>query len=62
MALDGAVAADGTVTDPGAVVAAVQARPGRLQAVGRAVAGGAKEAVLAAVKSGVAALVVALLG
>lgn len=59
---DGAVAADGSVTDPGAVVAAVESQPGRLQALGRAIAGGAKDAVLSAVQSGVAALIAALVG
>jgi hypothetical protein len=59
---DGAVAADGTVTDPGAVVAAVESEPSRLRALGRAIGGGAKEAVLSAVQSGVAALIVALVG
>lgn len=59
---EGAVAADGTVTDPGAVVAAVESRSGRLKALGRAIAGGARDAVLSAVQSGVATLVVALLG
>ncbi|MDF5756046.1 hypothetical protein [Spongiactinospora sp. TRM90649] len=57
---DGVVAPDGTITDPGAVVAAVEAEPGRLRALGTAVAGGAKDAVLAVVREGVAALVVAL--
>ncbi|WP_219464496.1 hypothetical protein [Nonomuraea rhizosphaerae] len=59
---DGAVSADGAVTDPGAVVAAVQSQPGRLKALGRAVAGGAKDAVLSVVQNGVAALIVALVG
>lgn len=59
---DGVVAADGTVTDPGAVVAAVQSQPGRLQAVGLAVANGAKDALLSAVQGGVAALIAALVG
>ncbi|MCF3135068.1 hypothetical protein [Streptomyces olivochromogenes] len=59
---DGVVAADGSVTDPGAVVAAVQSQPGRLQAVGRAVAGGAEQALLSAVQGGVAALIAALVG
>lgn len=60
LARDGAVGADGTVTDPGAVVAAVESQPGRLRALGRAIAGGAKDAVLSVVKDGVAALIVAL--
>jgi hypothetical protein len=59
---EGAVAADGTVTDPAAVVAAVESQPGRLRALGSAIAGGAKEAVLTAVQTGVATLIVALLG
>jgi hypothetical protein len=59
---DGVVAADGSVTDPGAVVAAVESRPGRLKALGSAIAGGAKDAILSVVQGGVAALVVALVG
>ncbi|MEU5433229.1 hypothetical protein AB0G73_07610 [Streptomyces sp. NPDC020719] len=59
---EGVVAADGSVTDPGAVVTAVRSRPGRLRAVSRAVVGGATEAVLAGVRGGVAALVAALVG
>ena|SRR5215468_7296399 len=59
---DGVLAADGSVTDPGAVVAAVESQPGRLQALGRAIAGGAKDAVLSVVRDGVAALIVALVG
>ncbi|AZQ38306.1 hypothetical protein EJ357_36665 [Streptomyces cyaneochromogenes] len=59
-ARDGMVASDGTVTDPGAVVAAVNSRPGRFQALTRALAGGARDAVLSAVQGGVAALVTAL--
>jgi hypothetical protein len=58
----GAVAADGTVTRPDAVVQAVENHGGRLRALAGAVAGGAKDAVLKAVQGGVAALVVALLG
>lgn len=60
LARNGLVAADGSVTDPGAVVAAVESQPGRFQALGRAIAGGAKGAVLAAVQGGVAALVTGL--
>jgi hypothetical protein len=59
---DGVVAADGSVTDPGAVVAAVESQPGRLKALGSAIAGGAKDAVLSMVRDGVAALIVALVG
>lgn len=59
---DGVIAADGSVRDPGAVVAAVQNQPGRLRALGSAIASGAKDAVLSVVKDGVAALVVALVG
>ena len=59
---DGAVAADGTVTDPAAVVAAVESQPGRLRALGDAIAGGAKDAVLSLVQGGVATLIVALVG
>ncbi|MEW9533856.1 hypothetical protein [Microbispora sp. NPDC049125] len=58
----GVVAPDGSVTDPGAVVAAVESHPGRLKALGGAIAGGAKDAVLSVVKDGVAALIVALVG
>ncbi|TKK86837.1 hypothetical protein FDA94_20475 [Herbidospora galbida] len=57
---EGAVAPDGSVADPGAVVAAVQEQPGRLRALGAAVAGGAKDAVLSIVQGGVASLIVAL--
>jgi len=59
---DGVVAADGSVADPGAVVAAVESQPGRLKALGSAIAGGAKDAVLSVVRDGVAALIVALVG
>lgn len=58
----GLVAPDGSVTDPGAVVAAVNSHPGRFQALGSAIAGGAKDAVLSIVQGGVAALVAALVG
>jgi hypothetical protein len=56
----GAVAADGSVTDPGAVVAAVEENPGRLRALAAAVGRGAKDAVLSVVQDGVASFVVAL--
>ncbi|WP_214107756.1 hypothetical protein [Acrocarpospora catenulata] len=59
---DGAVTADGGIADPGAVVAAVEAQPGRLKALGAAIAGGAKDAVLSIVQGGVAAMIVALVG
>jgi hypothetical protein len=59
---DGVVAPDGSVTDPGAVVAAVESQPGRLKALGSVIAGGAKDAVLSVVRDGVAALIVALVG
>ncbi|ETK33122.1 hypothetical protein [Microbispora sp. ATCC PTA-5024] len=59
---DGVVHADGSVADPGAVVAAVESQPNRLRALAGAVAGGAKDAVLSVVKDGVAALIVALVG
>jgi hypothetical protein len=62
LARTGAVGSDGSVTDPAAVVAAVEAQPGRLRALGRALAGGAKDAILQVVRGGVAALVVALVG
>ena len=58
----GAVGPDGRVNDASAVVAEVESNKGRLSALGTALLGGAKEAVLAAVKGGVATLVVALLG
>jgi hypothetical protein len=57
---DGLVAPDGSVTDPGAVVDAVNSRPGRFRALTRALAGGARDAVLSAVQGGVAALVTGL--
>ncbi|WP_066360995.1 hypothetical protein [Herbidospora mongoliensis] len=57
---DGAIAPDGSLIDPGAVVAAVQEQPGRLRALATAVAGGAKDAVLSIVQGGVASLIVAL--
>jgi hypothetical protein len=59
---DGVVSADGSVTDPGAVVAAVESQPGRLKALASALANGAKDAVLSVVQGGVAALIVALVG
>ncbi|MFF8846263.1 hypothetical protein ACF08N_26700 [Streptomyces sp. NPDC015127] len=59
---DGAIAADGSVTDPGAVVAAVESQPGRLRALSSAIAGGATASVLAAVQGGVATLITALVG
>ncbi|GAA0403238.1 hypothetical protein Acor_33550 [Acrocarpospora corrugata] len=59
---DGAVSADGSVTDPAAVVTAVESQPSRLKALGTAIAGGAKDAVLSVVKDGVAAMIVALVG
>jgi hypothetical protein len=59
---DGLVAADGSVTDPAKVVAAVESHPGRLKALGKAIAGGAKGAVLSVVRDSVAALIVALVG
>ncbi|EFC84301.1 hypothetical protein FrEUN1fDRAFT_2601 [Parafrankia sp. EUN1f] len=60
---DRAVTPDGeVVADPAAVIAAVRDNPSRLQELGAAVAGGAKDAVLSIVQGGVAAMVVALLG
>jgi len=59
---DGVVAPDGTVTDPAAVVQAVETQSGTIRTLGRAVAGGAKDAILTAVREGVAAVVVALVG
>jgi hypothetical protein len=57
---DGAIDADGGIKDAGAVVAAVESQPGRLRALGAAVAGGAKDAVLSVVRDGVAQFIVAL--
>ncbi|MEU7525348.1 hypothetical protein AB0A74_06430 [Saccharothrix sp. NPDC042600] len=51
----------GEVRDPGAVVAAVREQPGRLGAPA-AVAGGARDAVLAVVRGGPAELVIGLVG
>src|SRR5262245_13738309 len=59
---DGVVAADGSVTDPAAVVAAVESQPARLKALAKAIAGGAKDAVLSVVREGVASVIVALVG
>lgn len=59
---EGIVSPDGSVKDPGAVVAAVKSKPGHLRALGDAIAGGAKDAVLSIVKGGVASLIVALAG
>lgn len=59
---DGVVAPDGSVTDPGAVVAAVQSQPGRLKALAHAIGAGAKDAVLSVMRDGVADLVVGLVG
>lgn len=59
---DGLVAADGSVTDPAKVVAAVESHPGRLKALGKAIAGGAKDAILSVVRDSVATLIVALVG
>ena len=62
LARHGLVAQDGSVTDPDAVVRAVEANPGRLRALGAAIAGGAKDAVLRVMQGGVATLIVALVG
>ncbi|MFF4359044.1 hypothetical protein [Streptomyces sp. NPDC001604] len=59
---EGVVAADGSVTDAGTVVTAVRSRPERLRKLARAIAGGASDAVPAAVQGGVATLVTALVG
>jgi len=56
----GAVAANGSVTDPGAVVRAVHSEPSRLKALTKAVANGAKDAVLSVVRDGVSGLIVGL--
>ncbi len=58
----GAVGPEGQVNDPAAVVAEVETNRSRLSALGKAVLGGAKDAVLAAVQDGVGLLIVALLG
>jgi hypothetical protein len=58
----GVVTADGRVTDPGAVVQAVQSEPSRLKALTKAIASGAKDAVLSVVKDGVSVLIVGLVG
>jgi len=58
----GAVAADGTVRDPAAVVNAVQEQPSRFRALAKAIGAGAKDAVLSVVQGGVAAMIVALVG
>ncbi|MFC8915001.1 hypothetical protein ACFT5C_04450 [Streptomyces sp. NPDC057116] len=57
---DGVIAEDGTVIDPGALVTAVEARPGRWPALTAALAGGARDAVISAAQSGAASLIVAL--
>ncbi|XVV04135.1 hypothetical protein ACQPW3_01530 [Actinosynnema sp. CA-248983] len=59
---DGVVGEDGSVRDPGAAVAAVQEEPSRLKALASAVAGGARDAVLAVVRGGLAELVTGLVG
>jgi hypothetical protein len=59
---DGLVAADGSVTDPAKVVTAIESHPSRLKALGKAIAGGAKDAVLSVVRDSVATLIVALVG
>jgi hypothetical protein len=59
---DGVVDADGTITDPGAVIAAVETQPGRFKALGKAITGGAKDAILSVVQGSVAEWIVALLG
>jgi hypothetical protein len=62
LARQGVVGPDGSVRDPGAVVAAVEAQSGKLRTLGKAIAGGAKDAILSVARDGVAALIVALLG
>lgn len=57
----GVVAADGSGTDPGAVVRAVQSGPHRLKLLTKAIAGGAKDAILSVVGDGVSALIVDLI-
>ncbi|HET9256453.1 MAG TPA: hypothetical protein VFO16_14810 [Pseudonocardiaceae bacterium] len=52
----------GGVTDPGVALTAVESQPGRLKALGHAIAGGAKDAILSVARGGVAALIVALVG
>jgi hypothetical protein len=58
----GVVAADGSVTDRGAVVQAVQSESSRLKELTKAIASGAKNAVLSLVKDGVADLIVGQIG
>lgn len=58
---DGVVTADGEVTNPVAVVQAVQSEPSRLKALADAIAGGAKDAILSTMKNGVSDLIVELI-
>lgn len=58
----GVVAADGSVTDRGAVVQAVQSESSRLKALTKAIGSGARDAVLSLVKDGVADLIVGQVG
>jgi hypothetical protein len=59
---DGVVGDDGSVRDPAKIVDKVKERPSRFVGLRAAIAGGAKDAILAAVKDGVASLIVALFG
>ena len=56
----GIVAGDGSVTNPGALVVAVQSQPCRLKALTKAIASGAKDAILSVAKDSVSALIVGL--
>ena len=58
----GLVGPDGSIHEPAKVVNQVEKLPNRFTALRNAIAGGAKEAILAAVKDGVAGLIVALVG
>ncbi|WP_033436549.1 hypothetical protein [Saccharothrix sp. NRRL B-16314] len=57
---DGIVNENGTIIEPGALVTAVESHPGKLRTLRTAVASGAKDAILTAVKDGVATVIVGL--
>ena len=57
----GVVAPDGSVTRPDALIDTVKSNPSKLRALAKAVAGGAKDAILSVVKDGVAKLIIALI-
>jgi hypothetical protein len=58
---EGVITPAGDVSNPVAVVQAVQSRPSRLRAVSNAIAGGAKDAILSTMKNGVSELIVELI-